>query len=239
VTAGFYSKEAILWGAWNAPTGGPLLWAAGLLGAFLTALYIFRLVFVVFFGEKGPEIGRTPGGRILLPLGVLGVLSIVGGFVEVPGNLGGVHLFSGFLASTLPAAGEAGASHGSALEWGLQLAAVAASLLGIALAWVWYHRPQREPGEVMEKAWIPDGLRRFWFGGWGFDVLYDRILVTPYTALARWGRDDVVDLLFRGVGAAIRLSHEVLVRTQTGRVRWYARGVVVGAVLLLGWVLLS
>jgi NADH-quinone oxidoreductase subunit L len=239
VTAGFYSKEAILWGAWNAPTGGPLLWAAGLLGAFLTALYIFRLVFVVFFGEKGPEIGRTPGGRILLPLGVLAVLSIVGGFVEVPGNLGGVHLFSGFLAGTLPAAGEAGASHAPALEWGLQLAAVVASLLGITLAWVWYHRPQREAGEVLEKRWIPGGLRRFWFGGWGFDVLYDRLLVAPYTALARWGKDDVVDLLFRGLGAVMRVAHELLVRTQTGRVRWYARGVVAGAVLLLGWVLLS
>ncbi|MGD8362007.1 MAG: NADH-quinone oxidoreductase subunit L, partial [Gemmatimonadota bacterium] len=188
---------------------------------------------------KGPEIGRTPGGRILLPLGVLAVLSIVGGFVEVPGNLGGVHLFSGFLAGTLPAAGEAGASHAPALEWGLQLAAVVASLLGITLAWVWYHRPQREAGEVLEKRWIPGGLRRFWFGGWGFDVLYDRLLVAPYTALARWGKDDVVDLLFRGLGAVMRVAHELLVRTQTGRVRWYARGVVAGAVLLLGWVLLS
>ena len=239
VTAGFYSKEAILWGAWNAPTGGPLLWAAGLLGAFLTALYIFRLVFVVFFGEKGPEIGRTPGVRILLPLGVLGVLSVVGGFVEVPGNLGGVHLFSGFLADVLPAAGGSAASHAPALEWTLQLAAVVASLLGIALAWVWYHAPEREPGEVLEEGWIPARLRRFWFGGWGFDVLYDRLFVTPYTALARWGKDDVVDLLFRGVGAVMGQAHGILVRTQTGRVRWYARGVVAGAVLLLGWVLLS
>ena len=241
ITAGFYSKELILWAAWSSPYGSPLLWAAGWLGALLTSLYIFRLVFVVFFGDEGPEIERTPRFRILLPLVVLGILSVVGGLVETPGDLGGVDLFSRLLAPVLPATAESTAalSHGSALELGLQGAAVFASLLGIALAWRWYRVPGRQPGQVVERLSLPGWLRSFWFAGWGFDAVYDTLLVRPYVFLARAGKQDVVDWLFRGLAALTRLGHRILRRSQTGRLRWYARGVVVGAVALLGWVILS
>ncbi len=239
VTAGFYSKEKILWAAWSSPYGSPLLWAAGCLGALLTSLYIFRLVFVVFFGEKGPEIDRSPRFRIRAPLVVLGVLALVGGFLETPGDLGGVMIFSHFLSSALPATAAAGATEGSALELGLQAAAVLASLLGIALAWWWYRVPARAPGEVVELRWVPPWLRRYWFAGWGFDALYDALVVRPYVFLARVGRGDVVDKVYQGIAILTRAGHRAVSRTQTGRVRWYARGVVAGAVLLLGWVILS
>jgi NADH-quinone oxidoreductase subunit L len=105
VTAGFYSKDLILWETYISPHGSKLLWAGGILGAFMTALYTFRLVFLVFFGDARTHVHHKPGLRMLLPLGVLAVLSIVGGFVEVPGTLGGKPIFSSFLAPTLgPAA---------------------------------------------------------------------------------------------------------------------------------------
>ena len=241
VTAGFYSKEAVLWAAWSSPHGSPLLWAAGWLGALLTSLYVFRLVFVVFFGEDGPEAGDRPGWRIGLPLVVLATLSLVGGLVEVPGNLGGVHLFSGFLDPVFPESGLHGApgSGGKGVEWGLQGAAVLASLLGIALAWRWYRVPGRRPGEVVEAPGLSGWLAALWREGWGFDRLYHTLLVRPFLVLARAGKGDVVDGLYRGVAALTRVGHRLLSRTQTGRVGWYAGGVVAGAVLLLGWVVLS
>ena len=71
VTAGFYSKEAILSGAWADGTSGRVLWVAGVVGAFMTGLYIFRAVFIVFFGEEHAHVSGRYGWRVLLPLAVL------------------------------------------------------------------------------------------------------------------------------------------------------------------------
>ncbi|MGE5892516.1 MAG: NADH-quinone oxidoreductase subunit L, partial [bacterium] len=81
VTAGFYSKDLILWQTWSSEAGGAWLWAAGLAGAFMTSLYTFRMVFLTFFGEQKKEVGRRPGIAIGIPLVVLAFLSIVGGFI--------------------------------------------------------------------------------------------------------------------------------------------------------------
>jgi len=239
VTAGFYSKEAILWAAWNAPSGGRVLWAVGLLGAFVTSLYIFRLFFVVFLGGTGTAIQKRPGIRILIPLGVLGVLSVLGGILEVPSNLGGIRILSDFLSSALPVSDAVVAGHPVALEWGLQGAAALASILGIVLARAWYHLPARNSGQVVVAPWIPNPVRAFWRGGWGFDAIYQAVVIRPYVALARAGKEDVVDLVFQALAGTVQAGHRLIIRTQTGRVRWYARGVVAGAVLLLGWVILS
>ena len=61
VTAGFYSKDLILWQAWSSPTGGLWLWLAGLFGAFITSLYTFRMVFVTFFGKEKLGLSMKPG----------------------------------------------------------------------------------------------------------------------------------------------------------------------------------
>ena len=102
MTAGFYSKDLILWQAWSSPTGGLWLWLAGLFGAFITSLYTFRMVFITFFGEEKIGISMTPGARMIVPLVVLALLSIVGGFVELPDTLGNLPLFSNFLSSVFP-----------------------------------------------------------------------------------------------------------------------------------------
>ncbi|HOS43734.1 MAG TPA: NADH-quinone oxidoreductase subunit L [Armatimonadota bacterium] len=113
ITAGFYSKDLILFAAWVSPVGNRWLWGAGLLGAFLTALYTFRMVFLVFHGPERTAPHGRPGPAMTVPLMILALLSLLGGFVETPADLGGVHLFSSFLGHALPGL----AAHGSpALE---------------------------------------------------------------------------------------------------------------------------
>src|SRR5690606_22960666 len=84
VTAGFYSKDQILWLSWASENGNGLLFAAALLGAFITSVYTARMVFLTFFGEAKSQVGNRPGMLMTFPLAVLAVLSLVGGFIELP-----------------------------------------------------------------------------------------------------------------------------------------------------------
>ena len=256
VTAGFYSKDLILskafeQGAAGGGSGGVWLWAAGLFGAFLTALYIFRVIFIAFFGEVATEPERRPRWRMAVPLVVLGLLALVGGFVEVPNTLGGFHGFTHFLdpvfarpevaAAVGHGAGEPGGGIG--LEVGLELLAALASLGGIALAWAWFRpaarRPARSdrPGGEDPRARLPfisPTLQDLWARGWAFDTLYGALIVKPYTVLAARNKGDVIDWLVHSIAAVIRGGHRALAKTQTGRLRWYAAGVALGAIVLLG-----
>jgi NADH-quinone oxidoreductase subunit L len=171
---------------------------------------------------------------------VLGVLSVIGGFVEMPRTLGGVDLVSRFLAPSfagpLGAASAAGGEHSpEGTELLLQILSAAASLAGIGLAWLAFgRRAGQERGRRSERLpGTPRVVERFWRGGWGFDALYGTLLVRPFLAIAAWNRDDVVDLLPRIVAALARGGHRALARTQTGRVRWYAAALAGGGVLLL------
>ena len=82
VTAGFFSKDLIIWDAWSAQYGHPAFWIAGIIGALLTSLYTFRMIFRVFFGPLAIPVTKRPGYRMTIPLVVLAFLSIVGGFLE-------------------------------------------------------------------------------------------------------------------------------------------------------------
>src|SRR5271154_3872578 len=84
VTAGFFSKDLIIWEAWSAPGGHPLFWIAGMTGALLTSLYTFRLIFRVFFGPLGIPVTRRPGYAMTIPLVVLAFLSVVAGYLKTP-----------------------------------------------------------------------------------------------------------------------------------------------------------
>jgi NADH-quinone oxidoreductase subunit L len=227
VTAGFYSKEMILSAAWQAGPQGQVLWVAAIVGAFLTGLYIFRAVFIVFFGEARATVVGRYGWRVVLPLIVLSALALVGGFVEMPAPLHRVTLFSDLLApvfsgqvSPLPAIVASADRAVLPLVVG-SLAAVS----GIVLAGVLYLRPAPVPEET--------ALRRFWRGGWGFDRLYDRALVRPVLFVARINRDDVVDRFYDGIAVFIRTAHRLARRTQTGQVRWYAAGLAVGSIAVI------
>ncbi|MDA8163442.1 MAG: NADH-quinone oxidoreductase subunit L, partial [Desulfobacteraceae bacterium] len=168
VTAGFYSKDLILVQALTSPQGGVWLWLAGLVGALLTSIYTFRMVFLTFFGEAKSRIGRKPGLAILIPLVVLAGLSLAGGFIDLPGMLSSAHGPLPALPSRLR----------SAAGLASEVTASAVSLAGIYLAYLLF---LRRPGLVRSLAATAPGknLHRFWFSGWGFDRLYDALLVRP------------------------------------------------------------
>jgi NADH-quinone oxidoreductase subunit L len=230
VTAGFYSKDLILFGAWASPAGSRWLWAAGLFGAFLTSLYTFRMVFVTFFGEAKMQVTRRPGGAMTVPVVVLAVLSVCAGFIELPSSLGGVSVFTDFLGTALP--GEIIRRGAAGAETELMLAASAASVAGIILAYLFFFGADRAADRLYGMAPVRL-LHRFWRSGWGFDWFYDFFLVRPFTWLARTNRDDGIDLIYLGtIWGAGRLSG-LLGRSQNGKVRVYAAGIALGAVVAI------
>jgi NADH-quinone oxidoreductase subunit L len=218
VTAGFYSKEAILSGAWADGTSGRVLWAAGVLGAFITGLYIFRAVFIAFFGEEHTHVSGRYGWRVILPLSVLSVLSLLGGLIELPPAFGHVTLLSNLLAPVLPTTVEV-------TDIKPLLLASLAGLSGIALAAMLFWRHARVPTETP--------LWRFWHAAAGFDWLYDHLLVRPVLWAARVNRDDFVDSIYDGAAWVTRMLHQEVRRTQSGRVRWYVASLAIGSISLI------
>jgi NADH-quinone oxidoreductase subunit L len=221
VTAGFYSKDLILWQTWSSEAGSPWLWAAGLVGALLTSMYTFRMVFVTFFGEPRQPVGKRPGIAMTIPLVVLAILSLAGGFIAVPD----------FLRTALPATGlrvESG-------EIIFQVIASLVSLGGILIAYLLFTRDR-----ALVSGWVRTSfgaaLHRFWFAGWGFDQVYDTLLVRPFVWVARINQGDVVDLVYEWIARLSRRAHRLLSWTQNGRVRWYAAGIGLGAVIAVAMV---
>jgi NADH-quinone oxidoreductase subunit L len=233
VTAGFYSKDLILWKAWSSASGGTGLWAAGLFGAFITSIYTFRMVFLTFFGGSRTPVSQKPGPRILAPLIILAVLSIIGGFVELPEKLGNLHLFSNFLQTMFS---EKTVEHGSN-EVMLQIIASIVAIAGILVAWLFFvRRPQSADWIVRMRS--GESIRKFWLAGWDFDAMYDRLFVRPFMWLVRINRNDFIDSGYTGIAAFNRMLSTLLCKTQTGNIRWYAMGLAVGAVVFLGIVML-
>jgi NADH-quinone oxidoreductase subunit L len=230
VTAGFYSKELILALTLESTAGSAWLWAAGIAGAFLTSLYSFRAVALVFFGEQRSAVVRTPGLAMAVPLVVLGLLSVVGGFIELPRGWAHLELMSEFLHSVLPAT-ELEEGGFAATVWP-GLTAIAVSLLGIAVALEVFARRPRAAGRPLESR-ADAGPARFFLLGWGLDRLYERVVVTPVRAFARFAAGDLVEPVVNGFAALNVRAWRALSATQTGMVRYYVGAAAAGAVTLV------
>ena len=230
VTAGFYSKDLILFDTWSSAAGGPWLWLAGMVGALLTSLYTFRMVFLTFFGElRRPPAGRA-GWRMIVPLVILAVLAIVAGAVELPPTLGDKALFTGFLETVLPAVVTVPA-RATALAR-LQLVAGVVSLAGIYIAWALFLRSRPATATVTQRPFFR-AVHRFWSAGWGFDWLYDRVFVRPIVWFATIDKRDGIDRVYDGLAWSSRAAWRALSATETGRVRSYAAGLTVGAIVIV------
>jgi NADH-quinone oxidoreductase subunit L len=235
ITAGFYSKDDILWYAWSSAQGSIWLWLAGLTGAFITGLYTFRMVFITFYGEAKAEPSHHPGWRLLIPLTVLAVLSLIGGFVEVPKTLGNITLFSDFMESALPPVRSLHESAGGEII--IQLMSAAAALAGIYIAYLQFIKNSGLK-KFIDRSHAVNTLKNFWFSGWGFDQLYDRVFVDPLVRAAQINKNDFIDRIYTGIAAVTVLLNRVVGRTQSGRLRWYAVGFALGAVITLTIVVL-
>ena len=218
LTSGFFSKDAILLTAWQ--NAGWLFWGGGLLAAGLTALYTTRMMVIAFFGETRTEPHDTPRVNMWLPLVVLWVLSIGGGWFGI-----------GVLDDLL----------GEVLEFShfepVALATTLVPLVAIALGWLIFSGKVNVTGFV-ESA-VGRGLRRFFGSGWGFDWLYDRVFVAPFLWLAKVNKSDFVDYVYRIAVGITRGFHHVGALTQTGRLRWYAVNMALGLILVVLIVVVS
>lgn len=222
ITSGYFSKDLIVWEAWSSPLGGPLLWAAGMAGVLLTALYTFRLIFLVFFGTRRTEVSHRPGFRMKAPVIVLAALAVVSGYWKNP--------LLDFLHTALPSIEEA---HAGLTETMSGVIAAALFAVGLAVAYLFFlARPQYS--DAAARNLVFGMLHRYWFSGWGFDWLYDRVFVRPFLWAARINRSDFVDAFYTGIARLTEGANHLLVATQTGRVRWYAAGIAAGAVIFVG-----
>ena len=220
-TSGFFSKDEILHEAYL--SGHTSLWAAGVFGAFLTAVYSFRLIFLTFMGkERFDAHGHPPHGAHSLdhhiPLVILMLLAVVGGYLHLP------------LASVLP---EAPKAPGMVDSHFIEFLPLIVSLAGVGVSWFFFlHKPEIAAG------WAKNGIThyigRFWKSAFGFDWLYDWLFVKPFVWAARVNKNDVADWVIGLIPLSLRGANSALSATQTGNLRWYALALGVGAALLLG-----
>lgn len=230
ITAGFYSKDLIIFSAFASTKGSTLLWLAAYIGAFITAIYTFRMVFVTFFGKQKMEVHYHVKNRIKIPLIVLAVLSIIGGFIELPHSWAEFHLFSDFLSGTLPSVEFAEGMLSK--EFLLQVITGVTAIVGVYLAWhFWIKKP--EPVANFKKSGFGGGLHQFLHKGWMFDQLFDAILVNPIVWLSRIDKRDFIDRIYEGIGNLNIAINKSFSRTQNGILRWYVFGIAIGAVLVV------
>lgn len=226
VTAGFFSKDLIIWNAWSGQYGHPAFWIAGIIGALLTSLYTFRMIFRVFFGPLDIPVTKRPGYRMTIPLVVLAFLSIVGGFLK--------HPLLGFLHSALPSTIEAHA--GTLTENRSEAVAGLIFLVGLYFAYL-FHLQKRNWADALISGTVGHSLHQWWFADWGFDWTYDKLFVQPFVWASEINKGDFIDAFYTGVAWLAQRFYRALSRTETGRARWYAAGMAAGSVLFLAVVL--
>ena len=234
ITAGFYSKGLIIWDTWSSAQGSHVLWFAAVIGVLLTSLYTFRLIFVVFFGEVKTPVHKRPGLRMMVPCVILAVLSVVGGFLDTPPFLGGVHSFTDFMHLALPVMTEGPA--GGMTEILSESFVTLAFLVGLYLAYFFYVQ-KREYAEKLTAPAIGKALHQFWLSDWGMDWLYERVFVRPIIWIARVDKQDFVDNIYSGMALLTEFCYRGVRKTETGRIRWYAAGIAAGSIIFVAIVL--
>jgi NADH-quinone oxidoreductase subunit L len=233
--AGFFSKDEILHAAF---TRDPLIWGLLLLGAFLTAFYSFRLVFLAFFGS--PRMSREVAHHIhdapavmTVPLAVLGLLTVVAGWVLGLPSAHGTRI-ERWLGPVFPAHDD---TSSGVLTLMLGVLSVVAAASGITLAWFRYlATPVRTDSPER-----PSLVGAILLNGYYVDQLYDRVIVGPLLALsgflARAVDLALIDGIVNGVGRAVVAGAAAARRLQTGYVVNYALSMLVGAVALVAFLL--
>jgi NADH-quinone oxidoreductase subunit L len=241
--AGFFSKDEILWKAWS--SGHQVLWLLGFIAAGMTAFYMARLVVMTFFGENRAtaevksHIHESPL-TMTMPLVVLAVLSIVGGWIGIPHFMGGVNHFETWLEPVFAghaAHGAAGHAVGHAadttMEWILAGCSLALGILGLVVGYVVY----------MKKLSVAETFRNL---GGGFmhrvllnkyyvDELYEAVFLRPGFRLSKdilWKGVDsgfIDGIIVTGSALVVYLTGSILRIFQNGMVRFYAWSFTIGA----------
>jgi NADH-quinone oxidoreductase subunit L len=266
--SGFFSKDEILYYAWTGPFGHPMLWALGACAAACTSFYMVRLTYLVFFGESRAEHAHHHGHghddhhhhhevhenpwAMTLPLVLLAVLSIVGGYVSMPhaimhvlGIYANENLITQWLSPVLESAKKVmeashGEGHGSpALEWGLMGTSTLIMFImsGFAIA---LYKAGPKGGDAIANA--VGGLYRLILDKWRIDELYQAVIIEPLKRLGdvffKVGDRAVIEGIINEGPRGIYLVTSVLSDVQSGLVRNYLKLVFIGVVALCAWILL-
>jgi NADH-quinone oxidoreductase subunit L len=251
IFSGFFSKEAIF-GAFpllggsgityglNDGTRTALGWVAVIV-AVMTAFYMFRAFFLVFTGPKAQTYQPHESPLVIkLPLYVLGFLSVVGGFLFVPGVY---NLLEKWFEPLHEKVAGAEASrwqsiHSESIEWVNLIGAVGAAVIGLLIAYSLFANRQKVEPAIEQR-----GLPRFLQQGWYLDKLYYAVFATPVAWIARFltrtSDKDFAEGLDWGFGGGVWQSSKLLRRTATGYVRNYALGILFGAVALMIYVVVA
>ncbi|MGD8394638.1 MAG: NADH-quinone oxidoreductase subunit L [Candidatus Eiseniibacteriota bacterium] len=240
--AGFFSKDAILLGAYL--ERGPVIWALGVVGAFLTAFYMFRLMALTFWGKSrvAPDVHpheSPPSMRIVLQ--ILAVLSVVGGWVGITFIHGGDR-FKAFLEPVFAEASHfevlEHAHHHAALGLELTLGGIAlvVAVAAIGLAILAY---QRRPELATRWRQVAGPVYTLLANKYYVDELYDLAIVRPLVGLARLAFRAIdaviIEGIVNGVGRLLAAIGQALRPLQSGFVRRYALVFAVGVVIILGF----
>ncbi|MGH9528326.1 MAG: NADH-quinone oxidoreductase subunit L, partial [Terriglobales bacterium] len=278
--AGFFSKDEILWRAYQASW---IYWVIGLFTAFLTSFYMFRLWFMTFFGEYRGDVeiahghvaddswagAPAPHGHVgihesprvmLIPLIILAFLSITGGWIGVPGSLGGNNRFDQFLGpvfhvtvsdvSTNHASpGEVAPSEkqtegpepktGPATELIFTGISVAFAFAGLYLAWLLYlHRPQLPQQIARSLGGFYEAVLHKYYVDEFYATLFVKPLVGGSRAILWHGIDQgVIDAAVDGSADGARDVSDTMRHMQSGNIRSYAGWIAVGASVLIAYML--
>ncbi len=245
--SGFFSKDEIIWKSFA--NGHPAVGVIAIIAAGLTAFYMFRLLYLTFHGEwrggKGQYDHVKESPKVMtLPLQVLGLLSIIGGWLMIPHALGGGAQLEKFLepsfrvAERLQSAVESphSTAHSLSFEYIIMGVSVLAALAGILWARAWYIKNPDAPKRLAARY---KTLHKAALNKWYVDEIYDFAFVETVRGLAdgawNWFDRPVVDGMVNGTAKAIGGISSALRRIQTGLVSNYALMMAVGMVALVGW----
>ncbi|MCC7029271.1 MAG: NADH-quinone oxidoreductase subunit L [Chitinophagaceae bacterium] len=227
--SGFFSKDEIMMHVFSHGTSGKVFWIFGMLAALMTAYYMFRLLFITFFGEfRGTEHQRAhlheSPALMTMPLIILAVLSIAGGLIGIPEH----HALAAFLQPLLVTSGHEEAHLSFNTEIVLMAIAVAIALAGIIIAWSEYKKYNAQKQTT--------GLASFFEHKWYIDELYDMIISKPLKNISSFFEKVIeragIDGAVNGVGKMIQAGSNKIRLLQSGLVGFYMFLMVIGIIVL-------
>jgi NADH-quinone oxidoreductase subunit L len=246
ITAGFYSKDAILWNTLSTKWGSPVIYGIAMLTALMTAIYSFRLIFVVFHGTPRKDIHvHLPDRLLTWPLYILAFFAIVAGFLNLPIVFGVTPIWEHSFARVFGEWQAEPLIHSHAVEWMALLGSGVLALGGAGIAWLLYSpakAPMPEPaGDIATvENNTPAPYKAVWanflFHGWKMDGFYNKTFVRGFritSGVIAWIDRVFVDGIFEAIQAIVRGFHALVIFFQNGRVSRYAMVMLFGAVAII------
>ena len=229
--SGFFSKDAILAHAFDR---SPVLYALLLGGALITTFYMFRLLFLTFFGSyRGDKHPHESPAVMTVPLMVLAILSVFGGMLNLPHIFGGHEPMKHYLESAAEGISNEHLSLSAATEWTLMGLSTVLILLVIFIAHGRFAKKATLDPEADALSFFPRLFARKWY----IDELYEKLLEKPYgwfsAKFSSIGEDRVMVPLMNGAGRVTQKAGQVLRLVQTGNMSFYLFAMVAGIIVFL------